>query len=187
MPYNLKHLVHMPNTKQSEIHNSLASALFALFNSFFSFRNQWIDAIFLQPTVEVRTYWNVWVKRGHLRGLCGALGGQLVWGAQPEHRTRLSSWTPAVCVLTIKILLSEFWHYCTVSTYAFWAVLLKPHKSRFPLGTFYDKFPLLSQLLIVSVRKQLLEHRSRKHQFVGVSTWEREGEKVYLKILENII
>lgn len=52
MPYNLKHLVHMPNTKQSEIHNSLALALFALFNSFFAFSNQCVDAIFLQPTLE---------------------------------------------------------------------------------------------------------------------------------------
>lgn len=35
MPYNLKHLIHMTNTKQAEIHNSLASALFALLNNFF--------------------------------------------------------------------------------------------------------------------------------------------------------
>lgn len=34
MPYNLKHLARMPNTKQSEMHNSLAAALLALFNSF---------------------------------------------------------------------------------------------------------------------------------------------------------
>lgn len=52
MPYNLKHLVHMPNTKQSEIHNSLAPALFALFNSFFAFSNQGVDEIFLQSTLE---------------------------------------------------------------------------------------------------------------------------------------
>lgn len=81
MPYNLKHLVHMPNTKQSEIHNSLASALFALFNSFFfSFSNQWIDAIFLQSALEIKnilTYLcNVQLFcLYHLCELCGALEG----------------------------------------------------------------------------------------------------------------
>lgn len=54
MPYNLKHLVHKPNTKQSETHNSLASALFALFNAFSSFGNQCIDAIFLQSTLAMK-------------------------------------------------------------------------------------------------------------------------------------
>lgn len=42
----------MPNTKQSEIHNSLAPALFALFNSFFAFSNQGVEEIFLQSTLE---------------------------------------------------------------------------------------------------------------------------------------
>lgn len=77
MPYNLKHLVHMPNTKQSEIHNSLASALFALFNSFFSFSNQWIDAIFLQSTLEMKNILKYLskVRLFHLCELCGALEG----------------------------------------------------------------------------------------------------------------
>lgn len=80
MPYNLKHLVHMPNTKQSEIHNSLASALFALFNSFFSFSKQWIDAIFLQSTLEMKNMLKYLSKVRlfhlyHLYELCGALEG----------------------------------------------------------------------------------------------------------------
>lgn len=80
MPYNLKHLVHMPNTKQSEIHNSLASALFALFNSFFSFSKQWIDAIFLQSTLEMKNMLKYLskVRLFHLYRLyelCGALEG----------------------------------------------------------------------------------------------------------------
>lgn len=75
MPYNLKHLVYMPNTKQSEIHNSLASALFALFNSFFSCSNQWIDAIFLQSALEMKNILKYLskVRLFRLCELCGAL------------------------------------------------------------------------------------------------------------------
>lgn len=86
MPYNLKHLVHMPNTKQSEIHNSLAPALFALFNSFFAFSNQCVDAIFLQSTLEKKEVLKC-VREAVLSvpvWLCGALGGELLWIAQMQ-------------------------------------------------------------------------------------------------------
>lgn len=176
----------MPNTQQSEIHNSLASALFALFNSSFSFSNQWIDAMFLQPSLEIKNIlkylsaalwfvspaWALWCPQKIV-----GLDGSAPW----QNQTSLLN--PGVCLRSVMMLLSEFWHYCSTSTYAFWVVILKPHKSRFPFGTFYDKFPLLSQLLIVPVRKQLLKHRSCTNTRVCWCSWERE--KVYLRILEN--
>lgn len=163
MPYNLKHLVHMPNTKQSEIHNSLASALFALFNSFFPLSNQWIDAIFLQSALEMATTLKYLSKARPFRVSFVVPSQDGCFGLRGLRTERRIPPAPRVYLRSMKILPSECWHCCSISTYAFWVIFLKPHKSRFPFGTFSAKFPLLSQLLAVPVRKQLLKHSSRKH------------------------
>lgn len=176
MPYNLKHLVHMPNTKQSEIHNSLAPALFALFNSFFAFSNQCVDAMFLQSTLEKKEVLkSLMLFSLYLCELRGALGGELVWIVPPN---------PA-CLLRIRMVLSESWHFTAHPPMLAGLSLWNHIKADFHLEHFSQiSSPLTA--LNCSGRKQLLEQRPCKPCCWWWSTGKREDKKVYLKILETV-
>lgn len=169
MPYNLKHLVHQPNTKQSEIHHSLAPALFALFKSFFPFC-PWVDAIFQQSTLEMKNVLKYWSGAGLVCLCClcergGALKGS--WAGW--SKTRAPSSTPAFALRAERFcsLSSD-----TIAAYPpvlsgslFWTHI----KADFHLEHFMTDF--LSRLLIVPVRKQLASHSSWKHTSLLVAVF----------------
>lgn len=172
MPYNLKHLVHMPNTKQSEIHNSLAAALFALFNSFFAFSNQCVDALFLQSTLE---------KKEVLKYLSEAVLFVPVWALWcPGRRVGVDCPDPDIppnpaCSWWIRMVLSESWHFTVhppiLAGLSFWNHI----KADFHLEHFSQiSSPLTA--LNCSGRKQLLEQRPCKPCCWGCKYW-REGRQ----------
>lgn len=122
MPYNLKHLVHMPNTKQAEIHNSLASALFALLNNIFLqypvdrcsisalySENEEHAEVFEQSEAvpSVSSLWALW---------CPYKSSGLHHSAWEQQQPSLQK--PAFTCLSTRVSLSECWYYCSTSTHA---------------------------------------------------------------------
>lgn len=172
MPYNLKHLVHMPNTKQSEIHNSLAPALFALFNSFFAFSNQSVDAIFLQSPLE---------KKKVQKYLSEAVLFVSVWALWcPGRRVSVGCPDPDVppnptCLLRIRMVLSESWHFTVHPPMPAGLSLWNHIKADFHLEHFSQiSSPLTA--LNCSGRKQLLEQTPCKAHRWWCQYW-REGRQ----------
>lgn len=154
MPYNLKHLVHMPNTKQAEIHNSLASALFALLNNFFlqyPVDRRSVSALHSENEEHAEVF-----ESSEAVPAVSSLWA-VVWVAQPENR---SSLPPRNLQFRVRAQGSRCLSFDTLAVRPpmLCAVIWNPRVFQTAI-CLYDRFPLFSQPLIVPVRRQLLKHR----------------------------